>query len=57
MSKKIKAILLTLVTLILINIFGYLFINYNTETLYAVIAIICLMFIRHIYVAFHTVLK
>jgi prepilin signal peptidase PulO-like enzyme (type II secretory pathway) len=57
MSKTIKSVLLTLATLVLICIFGYFFMKYTTLALYVIIASICLIFIRHIYVAFHTILK
>lgn len=47
---KLKQLVLTFLTIIGLVGFGYLLWNYQTETLYSLIGIIILMFIRHIYV-------
>jgi hypothetical protein len=48
---KLKQIVLTILIVLGLLGFGYLIWNYQTETLYSLIGIIALMFIRHIYVA------
>ena len=57
MNTKLQATILTLITVILATGLGYLFWNYHTEFLYFIIGAICLMFIRHTYVAFNYLLN
>jgi hypothetical protein len=46
-----------LVALLVATGFGYLFYNFHSESLSAMIGIICLIFIRHTYFAIHYTLK
>ena len=48
---KLKTLLLTILALSGFTGFGILFWKYQNETIYALIGIIVLMFIRHTYVA------
>ena len=48
---KLKALLLTILTLIGFSAFGFIFYKFQTQTLYTIIGIIVLMFVRHTYVA------
>jgi hypothetical protein len=48
---KLKTLLLTILAVSGITGFGFGFWKYHTETIYAMIGVIVLMFIRHIYVA------
>lgn len=48
---KLKQLLFTILIIIGLVGFSYLFWNYQTETLYSIIGIIIVMFIRHTYVA------
>jgi len=57
MNTKLQAVILTLITLMLATGLGYLFWNYHIESLYFTIMIICLIFIRHTYVAFNYLLN
>jgi hypothetical protein len=57
MNTKLQATILTLITLIFTTGMGYLFWNYHSQTLYFIIGLICLLFIRHTYVAFNYLLN
>ena len=57
MKTQLSALILTLGALILATGLGYVFYNFHSESLSVTIGIICLMFIRHTYVAIHTILK
>jgi hypothetical protein len=48
---NLKALLLTIAIVIGFSGFGYLLYKFQTETLYIIIGIIVLMFIRHTYIA------
>jgi hypothetical protein len=48
---KLKTLLLTIICVLGFAGFGVLLWKYQTETLYALIGVIILMFIRHTYVA------
>jgi hypothetical protein len=57
MKIKLSALVFTLITMILIIGFGYVFYKFHTQSLLVIIGIICLMFIRHTYVAIYYTLK
>ena len=57
MNTKLQATILTLITIIFAIGLGYLFWNYQTQSLYFIIGIVCVMFIRHTYVAFNYLLS
>ncbi len=48
---KLKALLFTILCVIGISGFGFIFYKFHSQTLSVMIGIICLMFIRHIYTA------
>ena len=56
MKTQLSALILTLGVLLVITGMGYVFYNFHSESLSVIIGIICLMFIRHTYVAIHTTL-
>jgi hypothetical protein len=47
---KLKTLLLTIISVLGFGGFGFLLWKYQTETLYTLIGVIILMFIRHTYV-------
>jgi hypothetical protein len=57
MKTKLSALIITFFVLSLISGLGYMFYNFHSESLSVIVGIICLMFIRHIYVAIHYTLK
>jgi hypothetical protein len=57
MSTKLSAVILTVFVLLLATGLGYLFYNFHSQTLSVMIGIICLIFIRHTYVAIYYKLK
>lgn len=56
MNKKLLSVLLTIAILLVLSGFGYIFYTFPNQTLSVVVGIICLMFIRHIYVLISNVL-
>ena len=48
---KLKTLLLTILCVFGVSVFGFVFYKFPAQTLYTLIGIIVLMFIRHIYVA------
>jgi hypothetical protein len=48
---KLKALLLTILCVIGISGFGFLFYTFHSQVLSVMIGIICLIFIKHIYTA------
>jgi MFS superfamily sulfate permease-like transporter len=56
MNKKLSSVLLTIVILLIVSGFGYILYKFPNETLSVIIGIICLMFVRHTYVAVSNVL-
>jgi hypothetical protein len=57
MKTKLSSLVFTLITLIVITGLGYIFYNFHSQSLSVIIGFICLMFIRHTYVAFYYTLK
>jgi tryptophan-rich sensory protein len=57
MKTKLTALAFTLVAILVATGFGYLFYNFHSQSLSALIGIICLIFIRHTYFAIHYTLK
>jgi hypothetical protein len=57
MKTKLTALAFTLIALLVAIGFGYLFYNFHSQSLSALIGIICLIFIRHTYFAIHYTLK
>ena len=53
MNKRLLSILLTFVIVLLVSGFGYIFYNFHNQSLAVIVGIICLMFIRNVYVAVH----
>jgi len=54
---NLKTLLLTIITLLGLTGFSFLFWKYQLETLYTIIGIIILMFIRHTYVTIDYLIK
>jgi len=48
---KLKTLLLTILCVFGVSVFGFIFYKFHVQTLYTIIGIIVLMFIRHTYVA------
>jgi len=56
MNKKVLSVLLTIVVLLLASGFGYILYKFPNPTLFTIVGIICLMFVRHTYVAVSNIL-
>ena len=55
---KLKALLLTILCVFGVCVFGFIFYKFHLQTLYAIIGVIVLMFIRHTYTAIdHSITK
>ena len=55
---KLKALLLTILCVFGVSVFGFIFYKFHLQTLYAIIGVIILMFIRHTYTAIdHSITK
>lgn len=49
-NSKLKTILLTILSTLLFAGFGFIFYKFHTETMYVIIGILILIFIRHTYI-------
>ena len=54
---KLKALLLTIICVIGISGFGFLFYTFHSEMLSVMMGIICLIFIKHIYTTMEYLVK